>query len=173
MPHLWFRNTWCWRDQPEPEPSIQPGPVVDGAVCLVADDSTSLPLANLPFTYSLGKRYLYGDAAGTLLFTDNESNRERLYGVPNDRQFVKDAFHRAIVDREEGALNSNLVGTKACIDYRYLIPPGGSVVLTLRLTPEPCDAQQSLRRMLPKTSDGYSARLSRDCCGPNRYICSM
>ena len=137
IPHLWFRNTWCWGDEPQPEPSIRMGSPVEDAVCLVADDSTAAPLANLPFSYRLGRRYLYGQASGTPLFTDNESNTERLYGVPNQRAFQKDAFHRAIVNKEGGAVNLNLVGTKACIDYGYMVPAGGSVVLRLRLAPEP------------------------------------
>ena len=122
IPHLWFRNTWCWGDEPQPEPSIRMGSPAEDAVCLVADDSTAAPLANLPFTYRLGKRYLYGESGGTPLFTDNETNTERLYGVPNDRPFLKDAFHRAIVNNEAAAVNPNRVGTKACIDYRYDVP---------------------------------------------------
>ena len=122
IPHLWFRNTWCWGDEPQPEPSIRMGSPIEDAVCLIADDSTAAPLENLPFTYRLGKRYLYAESSGTPLFTDNESNTERLYGVPNKRAFQKDAFHRAIVNKEAGAVNPNLVGTKACIDYEYTVP---------------------------------------------------
>jgi hypothetical protein len=137
IPHLWFRNTWGWGDEPQPEPSIQPGPPVRDAVSLVADDATALPPANLPFQYHLGKRYLYGEASGTPLFTDNETHKERLYGLPDRRRFHKDAFHRAIVQGERDAVNPGRVGTKACVDYRYTVPAGGSVVLRLRLTPEP------------------------------------
>ena len=137
IPHLWFRNTWCWGDEPEPEPSICMSSPVEDGVCLIADDSAASPLANLPFTYRLGKHYLYGESSGTPLFTDNESNTERLYGVPNQRAFQKDAFHRAIVNKEAGAVNPKFVGTKACIDYQYTVLAGASVVLKLRLTSEP------------------------------------
>jgi hypothetical protein len=136
IPQLWFRNTWCWGDDPEPEPSIQVGPAAKDAICLVADDSDALPLPNLPFAYRIGARFLYGEPSGVPLFTDNESNSERLYGVPNGRPYHKDAFHRAIVNGETRAINPKLAGTKACIDYRFLAPPGGSVVLRLRLSPE-------------------------------------
>jgi hypothetical protein len=137
IPQLWFRNTWCWGDEPEPEPSIQMGSPAKNTICLIADDSTALPLANLPFTYRLGKRYLYGDCNGTPLFTDNESNSERLYGVPNGRPFHKDAFHRAIINGEADAVNPKLSGTKACVHYEYMAPAGGSVVLNLRLASKP------------------------------------
>src|SRR5262249_28299026 len=122
IPQLWFRNTWCWGDDPEPEPSIQMGPPAKDAICLVADDSAASPLPNLPFTYRLGGRFLYGESSGTPLFTDNESNRERLYGAPNGRPYHKDAFHRAIVNGEARAVNPKLTGTKSCIDYTYTAP---------------------------------------------------
>src|SRR3954452_6709158 len=53
VPQLWFRNTWRWGDESAQEPSIQTGPTTADAVCLVADDSTAAPLANLTFTYRL------------------------------------------------------------------------------------------------------------------------
>jgi hypothetical protein len=136
IPQLWFRNTWCWGDDPEPEPSIQMGQASEDAICLVADDSAALPPRNLPFTYRLGSRFLYGEPSGAPLFTDNESDRKRLYGVPNGRPYHKNAFHRAIVNGEAGAVNPGLQGTKACIDYTYAVPAQGSVVLKLRLSPE-------------------------------------
>ncbi len=136
IPHLWFRNIWSWDDEPRPEPSIRMSMPAREAICLVADDSTETPLPNLPFTYRLGQRYLYGEMSGRPLFTDNESNTQRLYGISNSRAFQKDAFHRAIVDSDPGAVNPDLTGTKACIQYTYLVPAGGSVVLKLRLAPE-------------------------------------
>jgi hypothetical protein len=162
IPQLWFRNTWCWADEPEPEPSIQMGSRSNDAVCVVADDSNANPLPNLPFTYRLGRRYLYGQPAGTPLFTDNESNRTRLYGVPNSRGFQKDAFHRAIVGKEPGAINPDLTGTKACIDYKYLVPAGGSVVLKLRFAPEPsadpwADFDRIVRERRAEADEFYDA----------------
>ncbi len=137
IPHLWFRNTWSWGDEPQPEPCIRPDDASKDSVCIVADDSCGAAPANLPFTYRLGTRYLYGRGHGELLFTDNESNFERLYGVPNRRTYLKDAFHRAIVNGESDAVNPSLTGTKACIHYRYIVPAGESVVLQLRLSPNP------------------------------------
>jgi hypothetical protein len=136
IPQLWFRNTWCWGDEPGEEPLIQIGSPARDAVCLQADDSNAAPLANLPFIYRLGKRYLYGEAGGSPLFTDNETNRERVYGVRNDRPFRKDGFHQAIVSNDLRAVNPNRVGTKGCLDYRYEVPADASVVLRLRLRPE-------------------------------------
>jgi Glycosyl hydrolase family 63 C-terminal domain len=140
IPHLWFRNTWGWTDPPGPRPVIKKGRATKGTVSLIADDSSAEPLKNLPFDYRLGKRFLYGEPNGQPLFTDNETNAKRLYGVPNATPYCKDAFHRAIVNGEQGAVNPNLSGTKSCLHYQYTVPSGGSVVLRLRLTPEPTKA---------------------------------
>src|SRR5262249_6515398 len=69
-------------------------------ICLVADDSGTERLKNLPFDYRLGKRYLYAEVNGQPLFTDNETNAQRLFGVPGVHAYTKDAFHRTIVNGE-------------------------------------------------------------------------
>ena len=135
LPHLWFRNTWGWSDPAGPPPEICMGPSAEDAVCLLADDAGAGRLQNLPFVYELGKRYLYGPADGEPLFTGNETNTIRLYGVPSGHSYFKDAFHRAIVNGEHDAVNSHRTGTKACLHYQYMVPAGGSVVVRLRLSP--------------------------------------
>jgi hypothetical protein len=136
LPHLWFRNTWAWTDPRGTTPVIADGPMAEGAICVAADDSTAERLKNLPFDYQLGKRYLYAQAEGQPLFTDNETNAQRLYGIPSANRYFKDAFHRAIVNGEQEAVNPNRTGTKACLHYEYMVPGGGSVVVRLRLTTE-------------------------------------
>jgi hypothetical protein len=140
LPHLWFRNTWVWSDQPEPEPQMRPGPSGPGFISLLADDRTATPPRNLLFAYRLGPRYLYVEQAGTPLFTDNETNHERVSGLNarNRKPHVKDAFHRHVVDGED-ATNPARLGTKACVHYRYLVPGHGSITLRLRLTPDVLD----------------------------------
>jgi hypothetical protein len=137
LPQLWFRNTWGWTTPRGPTPAIRAGPAADGAISLVADDSSAERLKNLPFDYQLGKRYLYSSADGATLFTDNETNAQRLYGVPSALPYFKDAFHRAIVNGEQDAVNLNQTGTKASFHHEYVVPARASVVLRLRLTPEP------------------------------------
>ena len=136
LPHLWFRNIWGWTEHRGARPVIAEGPAGDGAVSLLADDTNADRLMNLPFDYQLGKRYLYAEADGQPLFTDNETNSERLYGVASSNKYFKDAFHRAVVNGEHDVVNPNRTGTKACLHYQYNVPAGGSVVLRLRLTPE-------------------------------------
>jgi hypothetical protein len=136
IPHLWFRNTWGWTDPRGKPPSIRKGLRQRGCISLVADDAKADRLKNLPFDYQIGTRYLYAPAGGELIFTDNETNAERLYGSPSASKYVKDAFHRAIVNGDAEAVNPNQTGTKAGLHYEYNVPAGGSVVLRLRLSPD-------------------------------------
>src|SRR5215208_1157134 len=141
LPHLWFRNTWTWSEPPGPKPRIQPGPTGPGFVSLLADDRTATPPRNLLFEYRLGPRYLYIEEGGELLVADNETNAERASGASAQRQkpYVKDAFHRYVIDGED-ATNPAQLGTKSCVHYRYVVPPRGSVTLRMRLIPDVLDA---------------------------------
>jgi hypothetical protein len=136
IPQLWFRNIWGWGDTRKRPPSIKLGAKRGKQLRLVADDAEADGLTNLPFKYSLGKRYFSAEADGAALFTDNESNVERLYGTTpqNGRRFYKDAFHRHIVNGDVGATNPDQEGTKAGIHYRRVVPARGSVVLQFRLS---------------------------------------
>jgi hypothetical protein len=137
IPQLWFRNTWSWTPAGDVEPLIVPGPETEGASVLLADDSPGKPPTNLNFRYQLDERYLYGPCDAELLFTDNETNAERLYGTPSRSSYTKDAFHRYVVDGEAQSVNPERRGTKAGLHYRRLVPGGGSVVLRLRLSDRP------------------------------------
>ena len=136
LPHLWFRNTWSWDVEPKAEPQIRVGPAGDGFVSLEASDLSAEPLSNLKFNYFVGKRYLYAEVGGDLLFTDNETNAQRVWGwwAHNRSPYLKDAFHRYVINGE-ASTNLDQTGTKACINYaNRLVPPGGSVVIRLRLS---------------------------------------
>jgi hypothetical protein len=136
LPHLWFRNTWSWGPTPGREPKIHPGPTRGDVLTLVTDDSEVETLSNIPIDYRLGPRALYAQAGGTPMFTDNETNASRVFGATgtNPRRYVKDAFHRAII-QGEACTNPDQVGTKAAIHYAFdAVPPGGSAVVRLRLS---------------------------------------
>ncbi len=135
VPNLWFRNRWGWSKPHSGEPSIEPGPHGKNFVSLVSDDSAMETFKNLPFQYQLGKRYLYAEGKPEAYFTDNETNLEKLYGVPNAKPYVKDAFHRFIVNKEN-CINPDRAGTKACFHFSDMIPARQSKVYRLRLTAE-------------------------------------
>ncbi|HEX8336534.1 MAG TPA: hypothetical protein VF621_07375 [Pyrinomonadaceae bacterium] len=139
LPHLWFRNTWGWNPEPGPEPSITLGPNGPDFRSLKASDETAAAVPGLPFEYRVGARYLYAEGGGLPLFTFNETNNPRVWGAHarSRRPYVKDAFHRYVVDGESDAVNPEPRGTKACFHYADLnVPAGGSVVVRLRLTGE-------------------------------------
>ena len=135
LTQLWFRNTWGWGQQRRQEPVICRGAKADEWQSLVADDSNADPPPNLMFQYRLGARHLYAAADGTALFTNNETNTERLYGSPNVGRHVKDAFHRHVVDGE-ACVNPDGRGTKAAFHFTATIPAHSSKVWHLRLTNE-------------------------------------
>jgi hypothetical protein len=131
LPQLWFRNQWAWGPKRLVEPEITLAK--EGPFGLVADDKNLASPKYLLFDYHLGHRYLYATPGATPLFTHNDSNKQALWNQPNDTPFVKDAFHRYLVQKE--AVNPTQVGTKAALHYFFpAVPAGKSVVMRLRLT---------------------------------------
>jgi len=82
----------------------------------------------------LGERYLACAGDVPLLFTDNDTNTQRLFGVPNRSPYVKDSINDYIVHGQAGAVNPDQQGTKAAAHYRLTVHPGASQVVRLRLS---------------------------------------
>jgi hypothetical protein len=142
LPHLWFRNSWAWGPAPDPEPTIRPQNAPSGTVCLIADDRALKQNPTMPEDYRLGPRFLYGSPGAELLLTNNDTNAARVFGPGHKSRtpYVKDAFHRWVIDREP-CLNPDHIGTKAALHYVFpSIPPGGSAVVWLRLADKMLDA---------------------------------
>ncbi len=135
LPHLWFRNTWSWSGDARPEPILREADPTPDHLCVVADDRSADPPASLPFLYRVGTRRLYGPGGGRALFTNNETHAERVFGpwARSRRPYVKDAFHRHVVNGED-CLSPYGVGTKAALHYRVVVPARGRTVLSFRLT---------------------------------------
>src|SRR5262249_11533121 len=121
LPTLWYKNDWSWFPQ-NAKPHIAIEKSGRGGLVLKATHRTLEPF------------WLHCDAAERVLFTENETNQERLFGVPSASPYVKDAFDRYVVHGEEGAVNPERVGTKAAPYHVRDVAPGESVVLRLRLT---------------------------------------
>ncbi|MFO1093429.1 MAG: hypothetical protein U0992_08975 [Planctomycetaceae bacterium] len=121
LPTLWFRNEWSW---------AQPGdrPVLEQLTGFGNQSVVRAAHARL------GERYLYCDGAPELLFTENETNTQRIFGVPNRTPYVKDGIHNFVVHGDAGAVNPQRTGTKVSADYRLTIGAGQSETLRLRLT---------------------------------------
>ena len=116
LPTLWFRDEWS-RGGARPELRQ----VAGGAVRA---------------THSrLGELVLSCDGSPALLFTENETNTERLAGTPNRTPFVKDGINDHVVHGRAGVVNPAGVGTKAAAHYRFTVPAGESRTVRLRLAP--------------------------------------
>ena len=76
--------------------------------------------------HELGEYWLYCDGAPELLFTENESNAQRLWSQPNASPYVKDAFHDYVISGQGEAVNPAKTGTKAAAHYTLEVPGGGS-----------------------------------------------
>ncbi|MGE0491716.1 MAG: glucosidase [Vulcanimicrobiota bacterium] len=121
LPTLWFRNTWSWGRQGEdygPEPRLW----WDNGV--VECDHHQLGRFTLAFE----------SPPDQALFTHNETNRERLYGASNPQPYVKDAFHRYLVERQQRAVNPAQAGTKMAAVYHLSLESGQSRRICLRLS---------------------------------------
>ena len=125
LPTVWLRNTWAWGRSGE-------GYWPRGRVARAADDELLVEHASLGRWRLACERV--GGAAPRLLFTENETNAERLFGARSSSPHVKDAFHRLLVQGERGAVSPDGVGTKAAAWYRLLVPAHGEVSVRLRLT---------------------------------------
>ncbi len=126
LPTLWFRNTWAWgRDETRPSLSqVSRG--------LHNADEQVLPCVYASHA-TLGDFLLCCPDADELLFTHNETNNRRLWNSPNASPYVKDAFHRHIVDGEADAVDPGRTGTKAAAVYAMTLQPGETRTLELRL----------------------------------------
>ncbi|MGA2712138.1 MAG: glucosidase [Bryobacteraceae bacterium] len=121
LPTLWFRNVWSWGRTGE---GYWPAP----AIRQIDDTHLSCEQA------SLGKfQFEAITEPQQFLFTGNETNSERLFGVPNAAPYVKDAFDRFVVHGEPEAINPQQVGTKAAAYYREEIASGKGIELRFRL----------------------------------------
>jgi len=116
LPTIWFRNTWSWGTN-QVRPALR---AVPGAIEL-----------NHP---GLGKRWLYFEDPPELLFTQNETNFQRLYETENRSPYVKDGINNYVVNGIRSAVSAELCGTKASAHYKLEIAAGESVSFRLRLT---------------------------------------
>ncbi|HXW56196.1 MAG TPA: hypothetical protein VEJ67_10635 [Candidatus Cybelea sp.] len=120
LPTVWFRNRWDW------------GEGYDKPQMREIDAPPDLRVVELS-EYHYGKRWLAIEGAPELLFTENETNCDRLYQTKSRSAYVKDAFHRYVISGERAAVNPALTGTKAAAHFASQIAPGNSCVLRLRL----------------------------------------
>lgn len=121
LPTLWFRNTWTW-DSSKEKPWIN-----------IASNENGSPI--LKATHPEAEDYwLYCNSPDSLLFTENETNNQRLFNVPNASPYVKDGINNYIVEGNREAVNPKNHGTKVSAQYCLQMAPGEKKVVRLRLS---------------------------------------
>lgn len=124
LPTLWMRNTWAYKLTKE-LPEIK----------WVKRDELS---SELNITHEqMGNYWFYFQNARTVLFTENETNTERLYNTSNKSPFVKDVFHKAVIEDDFKLFDNKKAGTKCSPLFYYNIEPAGSITIKLRLSKSP------------------------------------
>ncbi len=129
LPTIWFRNTWSWSNAAD-RPSMR------------AVSANEIELDEP----SYGRRWFACEGAPDLVFTENDTNYRRLYGVPNDSPFVKDGIDSFVVNGDFGSVNPSQTGTKAAAHYRMTLAPGETATIRVRLsdTRSPVDAAKAM-----------------------------
>jgi hypothetical protein len=127
LPTLWFRNTWSWGDDVR-KPRLAVADIRDGTACVRADHP------------ELGDWSLFVDESAQLLFCENETNNERLFGTPNASPYVKDGINDYVVNGELGAVNPERVGTKLAAHHVLSVAPGEAASIRVRLSAAPAPA---------------------------------
>lgn len=128
LPTLWFRNTWSWGYDAGPMADVPQKPRLRQ---VKGRKGVSIVRADHPVA---GIYYLFAENPHDVLFTDNETNKTRLFGKSNNNPFVKDAFHRYLINGRTNAVNPDRKGTKAGVLYHKKISPKSSRIMKLRLS---------------------------------------
>ena len=121
LPTLLFRNTWTWWPDTVKPSLKKAGSKKDAAIIAASHDQ-------------LGDRYLYCEGNTELLFTENETNNERIFGTPNASPFVKDGINNHVVNGKKDVVNPQGTGTKAAAHYSITVGAGQTAKIRLRLT---------------------------------------
>ena len=161
LPTIWFRNRWSWNPGRK-RPALQAEKGTPGAVAIRAEEE------------HYGRRWLICEGSPELLFTENETNNQRLFGVPNRTPYVKDGINSYVVNGSRDAVNLEQTGTKASALYRIRVEAGSSTTVRLRLTD-----QENLARVIVASDPSNERNLkslgaaaatstaaTEDCFGP-------
>jgi hypothetical protein len=130
LPSLWFRNTWSW-DGKTPRPQLRQ--VDDGTKASKRKESARASVIEVEHDY-YDTRWLYCENAPELLFTENDTNTQKLYGAQNASPYVKDGINDYVVHGTKEAVNPGRVGTKAAANYVLNVGAGETATIRLRLT---------------------------------------
>jgi len=157
LPTLWFRNTWSWGPVPE-ECTTKPSLMLerDGLVRAHHEE--------------LGEYQLSFEGDARPLFTENETNAQRLYGYVNGSALAKDGFHEFVIHNRGDAVSAVNAGTKFAAYYKIDMHPGESKLIRLRLSAKdeaPAEAfsdfDEIFRRRIVEADEFYEGIAPKGC----------
>jgi hypothetical protein len=165
LPTLWFRNYWSWGyDSQKP--------------CLKRLAGLNAIAASHPqlhdcwlYFQELSDQEVSDQQPAKVLFTENETNLERLFNVPNASPYVKDGINNYLIHGQQEAVNPEQVGTKAAVHYQLTIQPGETRSLQLRLTDASPDSDghdpfanfEAIFQTRQQEADEFYARITARC----------
>jgi len=164
LPTLWFRNLWERdKEMVRPELRAAKGTAKESLVAVRHE--------------TLGQFFLHCEGKVPLLFTNNESNNQRLSGGTNSSPYVKDGFHEYVIHGNKGAVNPDGFGTKGAAHYQVKVGGKKNAVVRLRLSRAekiPAGVGKDFDAIVDarlKESDEFYATLAPpDCCNEDRMI---
>src|SRR5580658_10499547 len=121
LPTLWFRNIWTWWPE-TPKPSLKQVPGQKDVQTVRASHA------------DLGQRHLYCEGDVPMLFTENETNNQRVFGTDNTSPYVKDGINNFVVQGNHNAVNPEKIGTKSAAHYQLNVGAGEAATIRLRLS---------------------------------------
>jgi hypothetical protein len=162
LPTIWFRNKWSWGYH-KSRPKLRQIEQLDGGARVIE-----------AIDEKIGRRHLYCDGDPALLFTENETNTELVFGVPNRTPYVKGGINNYVVHGQRDAVNPAHLGTKAAAQYSLCLGPGESGTVRLRLTDHEFDSEtpfgtafDQLLEKRRREADEFYASITPDSLGPD------
>ncbi|MGB7624343.1 MAG: glucosidase [Terriglobia bacterium] len=153
LPTLWFHNTWSWGFG-ERRPRMHRGNAIGES-----------PVIDMEHSY-YGHRSLLCEGKPQLLFTENETNFQRLCGSENTSPYTKDGINDYVVGGVKSTVNPALIGSKAAACYPLTLGPGATAIIRLRFTPDPASASafgadfENIVGQRKKEADEFFAQLA-------------
>jgi hypothetical protein len=121
LPTVWFRNTWTWFEN-SAKPNLQKS---------VANAEN---LSEIELTHNECGTYKFiCEGSPQLLFTENETNYQAIYGGQNVSPFAKDGINSFVINKNQKTVNPEEKGTKVAAHYVFEIPARGEETVYLRL----------------------------------------
>lgn len=136
IPTLWFRNFWSWNGKDQ-RPELE-------STQILSEQYQSVRV----FDSKLGQWTFNSEGNPLLLFTENETNKERFLGIPNTCAYVKDGINNYLVHGNKEAVNPNKKGTKVGACYQETIKPGDCFKIRCRLSKNPPDTVETANPFL-------------------------